>query len=458
MDYIIKRIDYCDLTHESFRCKEPTLYEIMWDEVKFEILINYRPDSIYSTVFGTGAINNEKRSILPIFSRATWMGEFSFTGIWYFDPTVYIDETINLAWYYGTNKRWFLKDISHLLTLILNNIGINISNTLFCGSSGGGFSSIMLATMLRGKATVFNPQFNAKVFEAENHTTDTIIYRADKILDMGEELIDERLNVANFIIKENYVPLLHVFINTQSANDVLTQLPELLNAFHYSKTDCTNRLKIDFYSADRGHNGMPEKQDCIQHIENDVRTQLPLNVHLESNLKNGLIKMNVSTFPEYPDTEYEYHLFSDYPVRMHRKLDFSANNSHAFKLMESGNYTVSAVVRHKNPMTNIYSYYKSSADYEFTTPYTVKLNTELVQNKLYVFIDAKTPYSQLQYACYLYSDKNSLPIIKLRYQEKPFFEFELNEQGTYYAKVYIKANEEFTLSKFTPKIDYYSQR
>ena len=59
----------------------------------------------------------------------------------------------------ATNDRWYLEQIAVLLGRILEKLDIPISNTLFYGSSAGGYMSMCLAAMLRSRVTVINPQF-----------------------------------------------------------------------------------------------------------------------------------------------------------------------------------------------------------------------------------------------------------------------------------------------------------
>ncbi len=453
MDYKKQSVNYYEIEKESFRCSEPTIYEIMWDGVKFEILINYKKESEYATVFGTGNVNKTLNKELPVFSRRTWMDEFSCTGIWYFDPTLYLKNDLTLAWYYGTNERWYLKDIAELIKIILNKLDIKISNTLFYGSSGGGFSSIMLATMFHGKATVVNPQLDATQYN--EYTLQTL---ADSVLNDGEELIIERLKASDFIKKEKFFPVIHIYCNSFSKNDAKVQIPAFLSDCFDYNLDCSERFKVDFYYNVNGHGGMPEKADCVQHVETDVRKELPITISLDSQLQKDRIVLNVKTEPAYEDVEYEYHLYGTEKTKLHNRKLFSGSNSHSFMLIEDDIYTVTACARHKNPQTGLYTYHKATAQHDHKSPLSITVNTEINANKLSVRIDAKSDCSQIEYACYLYSTENSTPITRLRYQQEPYFDFELPYHGEYYTKTYIKlknsADDEQIISKFTPLLSF----
>ena len=60
--YPVKKLRYEELAFENFRADTPTVYEVLWDGVKFEFLINYRPDSKRAVVFGNGALDGVPRS------------------------------------------------------------------------------------------------------------------------------------------------------------------------------------------------------------------------------------------------------------------------------------------------------------------------------------------------------------------------------------------------------------
>lgn len=259
MAYPKKHVTVEQFRQENFQEEGPVLYEILWNEVKYEILLNRNTLSSQAAVFGTGVITKEKP--LPVFSRATWMDEIFCTGIWYFDPTVYLGET-NIGWGYGTNERWYLEDIAALIQVILDKLNIATSKTLFFGSSGGGFTSIMLASMLGGTAMAINPQLNV-----ESYYLNAVRSFKNAVLKPGEELITHRLDVASFIETTGKMPVIYLVENTSSQHDLLTQLPSFLEKLFRKGINCNGRVNVDFYTAEGGHNGMPSKKECLNLIQ-----------------------------------------------------------------------------------------------------------------------------------------------------------------------------------------------
>lgn len=263
IEYPTIEVSLEELPNTDFTRVNPAIYEITIQGVKYEILIHYKPESKHVVAFGTGSVDQTK-SKLPIYSRSTWSGEISATCIYYFDPTLYRSEEVKLCWYYGSNDDWYLEKIAHIIEVILNAIHVPIENALFFGSSAGGFSSIELAVLLRGRATAINPQFFV-----ENYHASHIRAFKDTCLKSGETLIKERVDVTELMTKEQYVPPVHLFINTESEEDAVWQLAPLLKKFQTMGLDLS-ALRITEYHDGRGHGAMPDKYDCIAIIHEDL--------------------------------------------------------------------------------------------------------------------------------------------------------------------------------------------
>lgn len=259
----IKYIKFEELQKEEFKPKKPIIYDILWNGVHYQFLINYKPKSNKGVIWGTG--DTIKNGSYPIFSRANWMNDINYTSIYYFDPTIYINDEITLGWGYGTNYNWYLEKIAYLINYILSKQNIDRKNILLYGSSGGGFMSIMLATLFRGKCAVINPQFIVENFYARHIE---ILTKAS--LKENEKFLKERTHVVELMKKEKYVPQIHLSQNIQAENDITTQLNPFLQELSLSGLDCTDRIKIDLYYDELGHNGMPSKEKCLQTIEEQL--------------------------------------------------------------------------------------------------------------------------------------------------------------------------------------------
>ncbi len=335
-----------EIVKTDFHCSEPTLFEIYRDGVKFEFLICYK-ESDHAVVLGTGNAHRELYA-LPIMVRHSWAKDFSCTSIFYADPTLYLND-LTLTWYYGTNKRWYLKEIADILNQILDKLCIKPTDALFFGSSGGGYSSIALATMLRSKATVINPQCNIL-----NYNKEYIGKFLNAILSDGEEVLTDRTDVINIMKEYGYFPYIHYIQNVKCKYDLKDQLFPFLSALDENDFCCTERLKVDFYSDKGGHNAMPSKDYCLSAIEDDVYRDIPnydtalylcdsyvngIGINTDVKYQDGILSIRIST--EKPDTGFMYAFYlTTEKKEIVRRIGFSKQAYCEFDGLSKGKYRI----------------------------------------------------------------------------------------------------------------------
>ena len=281
MLYPTKPVLYSQLEEEDFCSVDGTIYDILWDGVHFEFFIHYKPDSAQAVILGTGDVGQHPR---PYFSRISWAKELPYTTIYYTDPTSYMPPC-TIGWGYGTNDRWYLENIAVLLYQILKKLNISTSDTLFYGSSGGGYTSMLLASMFRSRATVINPQFIV-----ENFWPNKVHALKSACLKKGEGLLPERLCVLSVFEKCSYFPALHIIQNIQAQRDIQTQLSSFLESLCNHPLDCTYRLNLEFYADDGGHGSMPPKEVCLRQIAEDLSRPLPDLEHADAPLPVRLLE------------------------------------------------------------------------------------------------------------------------------------------------------------------------
>ena len=258
--YPTVKIDYEALEQIQFVPQKGTIYDILWDGVHFEFFVHYKPDSTQALILGTGDVGQHPR---PYFARISWARELPYTSIYYSDPTSY-RKGCTLGWGYGTNDRWYLENIAVILMRILSKLNIKTEDTLFYGSSGGGFTSMMLAAMFRSRASVINPQFFV-----ENFWPKSVDALKSACLREGETLLPQRTDVLTAFHREGWFPYLRVMQNIQAEADIQLQLAPFLEQLARSGLDCDDRLTIDFYSSEGAHKVMPSKSRCLQQIAAD---------------------------------------------------------------------------------------------------------------------------------------------------------------------------------------------
>ena len=275
MIYPVIKITIDDIKNTDFTTVNPAIYEIFVRGYKYEILVNVKNNYKKAVVFGTGAVDRSKS--LPRFNRCSWADDIDATCIYYSDPTLYKTEQVRLCWCYGDNSDWCLKTIAHLITKILVNLSISLDNTLFFGSSGGGFTAMALATILRGRATVINPQFFAR------NTIDFFDSFKETVNYDDTNLIESRIDILELIKSEGYLAPIHLIINFASERDFEFQYKPFVEKMYQNGFNMPLYNITEYYN-ERGHNGMPSKEKCIQIIENDL-TQGALIVKLQKALK-----------------------------------------------------------------------------------------------------------------------------------------------------------------------------
>lgn len=266
-----KHLRYEELEQEDFQAERGIFYDILWDGLHYEFFIQSKPKSTQAIILGTGDVGQHPR---PYFSRISWANEFPCTSIYYSDPASYLPPC-TLGWGYGANDRWYLKDIAVLLQKILEKLNIRLEDTLFYGSSGGGFTAMLLASMFRSRASVINPQFIV-----ENYHESHVKLMKQACLKEGETLIPERTNALALFQQTGYFPPLHVMQNIYSDRDIKTQITPFLEQLSANPMDCNGRLRLDFYADEGGHGAMPPKELCLRQMEEDLSLPIPQPVEL----------------------------------------------------------------------------------------------------------------------------------------------------------------------------------
>lgn len=340
--YPICTLPFQDLAEESFDCAEPTIYAIIKESTRFEILVKREPASHRAVVFGTGAVTIPREE-WPFYSRHSWMDQIPCNCIYYFDPTLYLGP-VNLAWCYGTNERWFLREIAEILSVMLTAIGVLPENTLMMGSSGGGFTSIMLATLLRTRCQAINPQSDFRRYN------DPVVGHLEAlVLKPGEQWIESHVNVIELMREEHYVPFMHIIQNILVEEDIADHILPLISELCKSQLSCGyDRVRLDFYHHIDGHNGMPPQSKCLQYIQKDLEaslehSELACDAEYCLSGRDLTVRLKVD-FSIDERREYAYYLYRDKQI-----LDRSTYSHEVEKTYHGllpGRYQVKFFVRH----------------------------------------------------------------------------------------------------------------
>lgn len=211
----------------------------------FDFIVR-RANSNRCLILGAGAYDN-KMLKPPIFQRLKWCDDFDCNLIYFNDPTLYNVNT-KIGWGVGSDKSWYLEEMSKYLLDILENLDINNEKVLVYGSSGGGYMALVLAGMLKGCTTlVNNPQTN-------------IVNYSKSIV---EEIITNNFPGENFetVVKDNmrrisiiehyksqkYIPKIVYWQNIICKYDINMQVRPFINELANLTELDTNNIKFDFY-------------------------------------------------------------------------------------------------------------------------------------------------------------------------------------------------------------------
>lgn len=116
------------------------------------------------TIFGQGALDRSKIEI-PRFQRMNWSDMIDENVVVINDPTLFID-TIPLGWCIGNPDYYPLPRIVEAIAIVAEQLEIGPKNLLFYGSSGGGFTSLMMASYFSGSSVLANnPQIDVLKFK-----------------------------------------------------------------------------------------------------------------------------------------------------------------------------------------------------------------------------------------------------------------------------------------------------
>lgn len=298
----IIRLDINEIENYKFPLNEPFGLEIKYEGIRFCFIINFSSKNKNLICCGSGAHARDSRTskgILikpPFFDRWSWYKYFDESFIAYSDPMFFYDDEITLGWFVGEKNHWYIEIIAKIIEKIMINQKIQINNTLFYSSSGGGFASICLGTLLKGsKVLINNSQFSILNF-SEFHKKNLFRILKKEFPNLTEEeiinKINYRLNTIDLFKKENYIPPIVYYVNMESAkdfyNDCLPFIYEIkeLNFFK-------NNLIIHFYKEkkDQPHNPLPVNESVKivklfvkQYLYNQQETN---NNSLENNMYNN---------------------------------------------------------------------------------------------------------------------------------------------------------------------------
>ncbi|MGL6298349.1 MAG: hypothetical protein ACRC1M_04190 [Methanobacteriaceae archaeon] len=275
-------VDFNDLEHFKFPLDEFCSLTVNYKKIKYEFLFRFSSQNKNLVCLGSGAYQN-RYGPPPFYNRHSWESEFNSSVIYYNDPIIYdflenpkLDGEWVLGWGVGNEKDWYLYEIGKIIEKLKINHNIKNKNTIFFGSSGGGFTSLIFSTIFKkSSAIINNPQIFCKVrMRYINMILETCFN--DMSLEEFEEVYGYRIDIIKMIQREKYIPNTKFLINIYGETEhdradfethyipFLRQLREL---------DYFNNNKVDslFYLNKKGHPGVYDKNKTLNIINNHLK-------------------------------------------------------------------------------------------------------------------------------------------------------------------------------------------
>jgi hypothetical protein len=221
----------------------------------FTLDFYFRPSEFKRAwIFSPGWLDR-KQFPVPYFQRAKWFSSLEGVGLSLSDPSLALDEDIQVGWFLGNDKTDYLYETAKYIGELLEFMGIPKEQINFFGSSAGGFSSLGFATYLRGsRALVVNPQTD--LFRFHNIPELGKIIRSGFYSRNTTQINTEypwRFSIYALFKKENYTPPCLIMINTADDWHVSEHVAPLLA--NLSGHALSNELTVKFfYDMDMGHN------------------------------------------------------------------------------------------------------------------------------------------------------------------------------------------------------------
>jgi len=290
------------IIYENFNEK----IEIFYDEykshtffdkkIKYDILTYFRKNTDNLLIMGQDAIKRNPQTILPVFNRWKWCKDLEdFSIIILNDPTLYLNNDIRCGWFQGTEDNFYMEKIKILLENISKDLKINLKNVYHYGASAGGFTSLCLASMMKGSSAIvdicqtdlfeiyykisslsLDKTFENKIKKITHDILKTSYH--DKNIEEILNIYKNRISVNHCFRKYNNIPNI---LYLQNINDVLHNMciGSFINLFSESHSllpENKNKIfEMHFYNnkgeVGKGGHDVLDKKNTIEKIKYAVK-------------------------------------------------------------------------------------------------------------------------------------------------------------------------------------------
>ncbi|WP_323703489.1 glycosyl transferase [Mammaliicoccus sp. Dog046] len=263
----METLNYENINKKTIWKYNHEVVKIIKDDLDIYIKLNLKPDNDKLVVCSNGAVNLSK-SKPPVFMRSKWHEEFNANCIYIDDRTIH-HKNLRLGWGVGTKERHFLKDYSEIIQSIANQLSIESNNTVYLGSSAGGYMSMYLATLHKGTtAIVNNPQCYVDRYDKINveklYNKIFPEYTRDEI----KKKFAVRLSITSLFRIQKHVPKIYYIQNRLCHNDMDRHYNPFCSFLDKYNINSSNITFILYNNKEGGHN--PISKEATISITNQV--------------------------------------------------------------------------------------------------------------------------------------------------------------------------------------------
>ncbi len=194
----------------------------------------------------------------PIFHRWSWFKQFpNYNFICVSDPSLYLYDVPG-GWFLSGEGEDLILQISNFLESILKKINSSASDSVFYGSSMGGFGAMMAASEMRGASVLAEvPQTDLRNYSIKSaiKMIEDEIFSGIKLVDLDPKM-NKMISVADRFLQNSTVPEIHLVTNP--TDEGFEQCIDFIkNTVSISRdVEYRGNVKLEILPENLGHNPM----------------------------------------------------------------------------------------------------------------------------------------------------------------------------------------------------------
>ncbi|EHS7182862.1 glycosyl transferase [Staphylococcus pseudintermedius] len=266
------KLDFDTMTKEDLLKANNQKVKLIVDEIDFYIFINIKPNNQRLLVHTNGAINI-KKSQPPVFLRNSWRDDFDANCLFIDDRTIH-DSEVNLGWGLGTKERHYVNDYARISQKVSQLLNVEDNQVTYYGSSGGGFVSILLATLHNhSRAIVNNPQTYVHRYRKKNVVDAYQVVFEDMEFEAVNKMYANRVSSTSLMKKCNRVPEILYVQNRLSDEDMENHMIPFIRMLDKYQLDSSKINFLLYNDKKSGHNPLP-KDKTLELVNLFMKRQL----------------------------------------------------------------------------------------------------------------------------------------------------------------------------------------